>query len=320
MDYEEIMLMRKNKEKEASKSAIRQQVARQKVISESTDYNAMWNKLASKDINEYDFGDFKKKVTDAYVVEALTIFVDNCVEPILIREDYNQRLVRQMVSAFVQEEGSRKILDKMKRTSYLMSELAYVTECQIQTVLEKADKNNNEAFKIEKADNDEFYKKLSKVDVDSTINQITNRVKEQTSDFINANMTEKAQLASALTKTEEKITKNEEKLADKANDKKAKEESEKVTEGYIALGKRRAVDIRENRSKNVFEHMVYNLSKAAMLNESANKVFVKDSRLDMDKIVEHCEVLCTFITALDSTKLINVDEAYIDQMLKDMKK
>jgi hypothetical protein len=56
-----------------------------------------------------------------------------------------------------------------------------------------------------------------------------------------------------------------------------------------------------------------------MLNESAGQVFIKDSRLDMNKIVEHCEVLCTFITTLDSTKLINLDESYIDQMLRDMK-
>jgi hypothetical protein len=66
--------------------------------------------------------------------------------------------------------------------------------------------------------------------------------------------------------------------------------------------------------------MVYNLAKTAMLNESAGQVFIKDSRLDMDKIVEHCEVLCTFITTLDSTKLINADETYVRNMLEDIKK
>ena len=208
----------------------------------------------------------------------------------------------------------------MKKTSYLMSEMAYVTECTIQSVLEKADKNNTETFKIEQKDKDEFYKKLSKVDVDESIDKITSRVKGQVNEFVTNNMEEKAQLGEALKKTEKKVADTKEKLKEKANDEKAKDQAQKIEEGYIELGKRRAADIRENRTKNVFEHMVYNLAKTAMLNESAGQVFIKDSRLDMDKIVEHCEVLCTFITTLDSLKLINVNESYIDQMLKDMKK
>ena len=62
--------------------------------------------------------------------------------------------------------------------------------------------------------------------------------------------------------------------------------------------------------------MIHNMSKAALVNESANRVFVEDSKLNMDKIVEHCEVLYTFLTTLDSCKLINVDEQYIENMLK----
>lgn len=320
MDYEEIMLMRRNKEAEESRAIVREHVERHKAISEATDYNAIWNKLASLGANDYDYGDFKKKVTDAYVVEGLTVLIDNCVDPVLIREEYNQKLVRQLVSAFVQEEGSQNLLNKFKRTSYLLSEMAYITECQIQTILEKADKKNNESFKLDKKDKDKFYEKLGNIEVESVIDKIANRVREQTNDFVNANMEEKAQLGAALSKTQKKVEDNREKLKEKANYAKAKEEAQKIEEGYIELGKRRAVDIRENRTKNVFEHMVYSLAKTAFVNESAGQVFIKDSRLDMDKIVEHCEVLCTFVTALDSLKLISVDEAYIQNMLRDMKK
>lgn len=319
MDYEEIMLMRTNRAKKDSQAAIREHVERRNTISEETDRNAIWNKIASLGSDDYDYIDFKKKVTDAFLVEGLTILVDNCVDPILIKEEYNQKLVRQLVSAFVNENGSANLLNKMKKTSYLMSEMAYITECTIQSVLEKADKNNTETFKIEQKDKDEFYNKLSKVDVDESIDKITSRVKGQVNEFVTNNMEEKAQLGEALKKTEKKVADTKEKLKEKANDEKAKDQAQKIEEGYIELGKRRAVDIRENRTKNVFEHMVYNLAKTAMLNESAGQVFIKDSRLDMDKIVEHCEVLCTFITTLDSTKLINLDESYIDQMLRDMK-
>lgn len=319
MNYEEIMLMRESANAKQSRDSIIKNNEHLKAVSESADYQSTWDRITSlRDDNNYI--DFKKKVTDAYVVEGLTILVDNCVNPVLIREEYNQRLVRQLVSSFVNEEGSMKLLNKFKRTSYLMSEMAYIIESQIQTVLEKSDKDNSETFKIDKKDKDKFYEKLSKVDVNDSIDKITNRVREQTTDFVNANMKEKAQLSESLSKTQKKVEDNKAKLSEKANSNKAKEQAEKLEEAYIDMGKRRAVDIRESRTKNVFEHMVYNLAKTAIVNEDANKVFVKDSRLDMDKIVEHCEVLCTFVTALDSLKIINVNESYIENMLADMKR
>lgn len=321
MDYEEIMLMRENRAKKESQSIIREHVERRKTISEETDRNAIWNKIASLGYNDYDYIDYKKKVTDAFVVEGLTILVDNCVDPVLIREEYNQRLVRQLVSNFVKQEGATNLLNKMKRTSYLMSEMAYVTECTIQSVLEKADTKNTETFKIPAPAKNEFYQKLEKVDVDDAVGKITERVKSEVNDFVTAGMEEKQSLGAALTKTQEKVEQVKTDLAEKkANSAKAKEEATKVEEGYIELGKRRAVDIRENRTRNIFEHMVYNLAKSAMVNESASQVFIENSRLNMGKIVEHCEVLYTFVTTLDSLKLINADESYIRDMLNDMKK
>ena len=138
-------------------------------------------------------------------------------------------------------------------------------------------------------------------------------------DFVNNNMRDKAALAESLSKTQQKVEDNKDKLAEKANNARAQESAAKIEESYIALGKRRATDIRNSRSKNVLEQMIYNMSKVSMVNENASKAFVKDSRLDIEKIVEHCETICTFVTALDSLKIINVDEAYIQQMLKDMK-
>ena len=320
MDYEEVMMMRKEYAAKAAKEAINNNKSRIKAINESVETQSVWNKIASLDEDANAFLDFKQKVTDAYVAEGLTVFIDNCVSPELIREEYHQKLVRQLVSNFVKEEGSRSLLNRMKKTSYVLSEMAYIIECQIQDVLEGADKNNTETFKIEGKDKEKFYDKLSKVDVDETINKITNRVREQTNDFINANMEEKARLSTSLEKTKNKVEDVKEKLSDKVNDEKAKEKAQKLEEAYIAQGKRRLSDIVEERSKNVLEHMIYNLSKSAMTNENASRVFVEDAKLNMDKIVEHCETICTFVTALDSLKLMNVDEAFIQDMLNDMKK
>ena len=318
--YEDTKLLLESYKAKEAKEAFRKRNERLAAVSEAAERDNIWDKISSRNRVDVSYLDFKQKVTDAFVVEGLVVLVDNCMSPVLIREEYHQKLVRQLVTNFVKEEGSAKLLNKFRSTSYLMSEMAYAIDTTIQSILEKADKNNSETFKIEKADQDKFYEKLGKVDADVAVDKITNRVREQTSDFINANMSDKAELAASLSKTQKKVEDNKEKLKEKANCDKAKNEADKLEEGYISMGKRRAVDIVESRSKNIFENMVYNLSRSAMINENANKVFVKDSRLNMEKIVEHCEVLCTFVTALDSLKIINVDESYIENMLSDMKK
>ena len=318
--YEDIKLTLEYNAAKEAKNAYRERKDRLVAVSEAADKAAIWDKLSSRNRNDFSYIDFKKKVTDAYVVEGLTVLVDNCLSPILIREDYHQKLVRQLVTNFVNEEGSAKLLNKFKSTSYVMSEMAYIIETTIQSILEKAKQDESKSFKLDKEDKEKFYTKLENIDVDDAVTKITDRVRTQQQEFVNNNMEEKAALSAALTKTQNKVEDNKAKLAEKANSEKAKESAVKVEESYIAMGKRRATDIRNSRTKNIFECMVYNLSKAAMINESAGQTFIDNSRLNMDKIVEHCETLCTFITALDSLKIINVDEAYIEKMLVDMKK
>ena len=318
--YEDIKLTLEYNATKEAKNAYRERKDRLVAVSEAADKAAIWDKLSSRNRNDFSYIDFKKKVTDAYVVEGLTVLVDNCLSPILIREDYHQKLVRQLVTNFVNEEGSAKLLNKFKSTSYVMSEMAYIIETTIQSILEKAKQDESKSFKLDKEDKEKFYTKLENIDVDDAVTKITDRVRTQQQEFVNNNMEEKAALSAALTKTQNKVEDNKAKLAEKANSEKAKESAVKVEESYIAMGKRRATDIRNSRTKNIFECMVYNLSKAAMINESAGQAFIDNSRLNMDKIVEHCETLCTFITALDSLKIINVNEAYIEKMLADIKK
>ena len=318
--YEDTKLMLEATARKEAKQSYNQSKERLAYLSEAADRAAIWDKLNSRNRVDYSYIDYKKKLTDAYVTEGLVAIVDNCLNPVLVREQYHQKLVRQLVTNFVNEEGSMKLLKKFKGTSYIMSEMAYVIETTVESILERADKDNPESFKPDKKDKDKFYDKLSKIEVGDAVDKITDRVQDQAAEFMNTNMSEKAELAASLSKTQQKVENNKQKLADKVNSKKEQEKAAKIEEGYIALGKRRATDIRNSKTKNVLEQMVYTISKAAIVNESAGKVFVDNSRLNMDKIVEHCETICTFVTALDSLKIINVDEAYIEKMLKDMKK
>lgn len=306
MDREELRsILAENRIQES-----RNHIKEQKILSENTIYKRevddFYDKLYSNEDTYHNYNKFKSYVTEAYLVEGLTILVDNCVSPALIREPYNQKLVRQLVSNFVKQEGASNLLNRFNRTSYLLSEMAYICNKHIESVLEKADKTNKETFKLDKNNKTKFYDDLSKIDVDRTIDKITANIKQETQDFINNNISNQNKIKSTLEKTKEKIQSVKGKNKDQ------------IQEGYMEIGKRKITDLRESRTKNIFECMVYNLSRSALINESANKVFVENSQLNMDKIVEHCEVLYTFLTTLDTCKIINVDESYIETLLKDM--
>ena len=268
----------------------------------------VYSRIYERDAVGESYDQFRQDVTVGFVTEALVCLVNSCMDRVLVQEEYSKALSRQLVSNFVKQEGASKLLGRFKRSSYLLSEMAYVCETTIKAVLEKADKNDKTTHKIDPKQKDDFYKKLDKVDADSVIDDIRDRVKLETEKFIDSNAQRKMEIEKTLNDTKKKV-----------EDAKQKRQSPTVQEGYVNVGKEKIADIRANRTQSVYEAMVYSLARAAMKNDEASKVFIENASLNMDKITEHCEVMYTFLTVLDACKITNVDEAYISQMLSDMK-
>ena len=129
MDYEEIKLMIANRQAEETKNNISKQKVLYENSSRKQDDYSFYNKLYEQDTVGEDFYRFKTQLTESYVTEALTILVDNCVEPVLINEVYNQKLVRQLVSNFVKEEGaSIEEVEENGNKKYICMVCGYVYE------------------------------------------------------------------------------------------------------------------------------------------------------------------------------------------------
>lgn len=305
MTYEEIELLRHSQAVTDKKNEMKQTRLETNMKLEESFKNDYYTRLYSEDTKYNDYEDFSKSVNEAFVTEALTCLVNSCLSEVTLKDEYNSRLSRQLVSNFVKEEGAHKLLTKFKGTSYLMSELAYICNKHIKAVLEKADPNDKDSLKINKKQKDDFYKDLDKASADKVVDNIRSRVMGSTQEFIDSNTKDKMKIKDILTTTKEKIENNKNK---------------KIQEGYSNLGKERVSDIRSKKVQNVFEAMVYSMAKTSLKNEDAKKVFVENSALNMDKLVEHCEVMYTFLTTLDTCKIIDVNESYIEEMLKDLKK
>lgn len=292
---------------------------RLRVAEEKINEDQFYQRLYSK-VKEPTISEFRQDLTNSYLTEALTIIVQNCLSPELVTENYHLALSRQLVTEFVKESGAFDLLRKFKTTSNLMSEVAYVVETTVEDIISEAKKDSSTIGKIPAKKNAEFYNKLSKVDAADAITKITDRIKKQEQDFVTSNMEQKTKIQAALNRTDKNIKKADEKLKEKINSEREAETAKKLTEAYIINGEKAVREIRNNHKRGVLEAMIYNLSKTAMLNESASKVFVENSKLNMEKVVEHCTTMCTFVTALDSLKIINADADYIKNMLSEMKK
>ena len=88
--------------------------------------------------------------------------------------------------------------------------------------------------------------------------------------------------------------------------------------GYSAIAKRKISNI-NNKPKSVFEAVVYKLSKAAMTKPELKEAYLdSDGHLKMDAIVESSKVIYTFLEMLNTTKMVDMNESTVKDVLQNM--
>ena len=185
--------------------------------------------------------------------------------------------------------------------------MSYLVDKYHALVLEAVDKDNEETFKVDSNLTDKFYEELDCVNADEVVFSIRNRVMDATNDFIDKNTEDKAQIKEILKDTKDKI------------DSMKGFATEAVQESYAINAKKKISNIRNNRPKTIFESMVTNLLRKSYTDEEYKKVYFEGANVNMDKIVENCELIYTFMEMVNTSKMINIDEAYIQSVLDDMK-
>lgn len=305
MNYKEVQEALAYKERAIKEAAIPANRAKARAIAEQSDREDYYAHLYANDNAATAYSKFKQEVTDTLVAETVYCLAASCTDSMILENGYNKSLLRVLATNFVNENGSQNLIRKWKSTSYIMSELAYIIQNNIDSICEKADPKNQATLKIKDDQKKKFFKDIDKVNADSAISAIRTKVKSATAEFIDSNNAAKDQIKSILDSTKKKIEKND--------------KDENLKEAYAAQAKRKITDIRAGKTKGVFEAMVYSVSESAFKNEDAKKIFIEDANLNMDTVVEHCEVMYTFLETLNTLKLIKIDEAYIEKLISDLK-
>lgn len=279
----------------------RRNIARQKEINETN--SELLEKQEGDHRKKVAFNKFSEDVRNTLLSECIYRIYDKALG-IHVKDDTTNLIKKNLVNNFIAENGAVALLGHFRNTSNLLSEMSFLVAKYHKAIIEAVDKDKEESYVIDPIIRDRFFDELDLNDVDSVVANIRMRVTDAVEEFIQGNINDKIDIESALKDAQEKIN------AAKVDE---------VKESYSLLAKRKISETRNNRVKNVFSCMVESMSKAVISNEALHEEFMKNGKMNIDKIVERCELMYTFLETVNSSKMVNVNEEYIENVLDSMK-
>lgn len=240
-----------------------------------------------------------------------SMFLAECIYDLLhkamgihMESTVNNNIKRGLVNNFIKENGVNNLLGNFKTGSVLLAEYAYLVNKYHAMVLESVDKKKPETFTIVPEIKDKFFEELNIENSKSVVDHIRNRVSDAMEEFIQGNINNKLEIEDTIRDTQEKIE---------------KAKTKEVKESYEMLAKKKISTIKSKANNNVFGSMVKAMSEHVMRDPSVKDEYLVNNKIDIDKIVERCEILYTFLETINTAKIVKVDEAYIKEILDNMK-
>lgn len=250
---------------------------------------------------------FKTNVKDSLLSEALISIVtpslEGVDESVLINTG-------DMLYNYVKENGGyTEVISNAKvyNRTYALEKIESLIESYSKIIFEKVNPSDENTFKVDTADKDNFLDELDKEDDIESIKQaIILRVTNAEEDFINNNNSDKININSIIRDTSDRINSA---TADES------EVSEAVIDELTRSSKKAINSIRDKRIKNVYEQYVLHIADQVITNESLLVNFKnEDSKLDMDKINNIAKSNYAILETINSLYLEKIDAAYIKNL------
>jgi hypothetical protein len=285
-------------------------------VSESA-YNAKERYLSDKKTEKSllesrkEYSEFIANSRDYFLVESINMILQNSLNEDTSKED--REYAKALVEGFVREKGSIKLLSEMATKSLMLAGIADLVKESHTKVIHSCKEGDSKTLKITKTIEDNFFDKLIGLNDDKITEKINERVCASLEDFVQANVNDKLDLEELAEKTQEKI----------ANIKNARstEEAARIKESFVQQYNREAARIKQraNRKVSVYEQIMDKMTRSIVADEAIRESFVLESgQLDMGKITGKVTTMYTFLEMLNTTKIVNVNEAYIENILKNM--
>lgn len=224
----------------------------------------------------------------------------------------NKNTISAMTYSFIHENGEASgILYNITKgpTTLFLDEVTNQIKKTHKTILEGVDREDPNSFHADPNILHDFKQHAGETfGHDELVDTIADRVSETIKDFMIQNAEDKQRIIDALSVTKEKI------------DSLPSGTPDEVKESYINLGRKYVTNVREKKH-GLFNEMVLTMSKSVITtkNEALKNTFMNEGHLDVEKIVNSMATMYTFVEAVNSMKLIKVDEAFVMDMLDSIK-
>ena len=271
-------------------TAIRKNIEDKQFIIEATTRNMRQTQRYNK---------WSKNVLEAMTYDVIMHVFDECFDRRYYSEDEKFSVLKEsLVKNFIKEEGVDNLIRRFKYTSVTLAECALLIETTHKKITDKVNYKDNE-FTIDNNLKNDFFSTLNDQNFEAITSKIRERVNDAVEDFVVQNTNERLEIKDILQKTQDNIN---------------KATSEGVKESYNINAKRK-INMIQQRPRNIFGEMVYNNAKDITKDPELRKMYMDESgHLNMDKIVESCKVMYTFLEFLNTTKMVEMNPEKVKEI------
>lgn len=239
-------------------------------------------------------------IRNAFVAECIyKVCTESMVAPATSRD---KNVLRNLVNAFVKENGAIALLREFRTKNYVLSEFARICDKYYDRVLENCDECPE--VKLDTTVSDDFFADLKDVDTSDASELIRDKVADSITEFIDSNMDARLEY---------------EELLRNAKDQSSVAKTEAAAMDILNNAEREIIESRNSRYKSLMGYMVESLAKKAITDDSYKKIYVKeDGKLDMDSIVSDVETVYTMLETVNTLNITPMDENAIKQYIKSL--
>ena len=223
-------------------------------------------------------------------------------------------LAESMVDDFIKENGSVTILNNMKGKTYLLNTIYEAVEEAHEETMDKVDKENPDTQEVPEEAREKMFDDLeNEDDVDTAVDLIAKRISAAEEEFIKKNAEDKDKIETIVKGINDRIE------AAKSDNSLYQEKKDAIEHEATIISKKEVNSVRFDRMHTVFEEMSRLLSESIVKDDYLKSQYLEENgKLDMDAIVESVRCLYGFLEFANTIQLENVDQSYIEKVLKEM--
>lgn len=270
------------------------------------------NKRQQENLNKVklEYSNFINNSRSYFLVEAMNIVLQKSLDEDTTQE--NRNYGKALIEGFVEENGAQKILKEFERKSLFTAGIAYVVNEAHQQILHSCKEGDTKTFRITKTVDDKFFDKINGLSDFKICEKINQRVCDSLENYVQDNVNDKLDLDELAEKTKTKIENIKAKNS---------EERDKIVECYTNQYNKAVTEIkkRKNRKVGIYEQLLHSITNGILTDANILESFTTESgTLDMDSISGKVTVMYTFLEMLNTAKMANVNESYIENIIKNI--